>query len=174
MEANNHIGFIEGVMDGFSIGDIEWWMIDAGYVRNPEGGRVTRTEDIRYDGLGGFAGGSYTYRNPPGCTIDINGDVVIAGVTYSKDRINVYAADGSFRVAGTNYSCTPWTTINWAGRPGADGSTVSGSFSHTPDVEGSSGNSEIDKIKWPDKVGGYGFLDLSLIKNRKLGGFDLI
>ena len=174
MEANNHTGFIEGVMDGFSIGDIEWWMIDAGYVRDPEGGRVTRTEDIRYDGLGGWGGGSYTYGNPPGCTIDSNGDVVIGNVTYSKDRISVYAADGSFRVSGTGYTCTPWTTINWAGRPGADGSTVPGSFSQTPDVAGSSGSTDIDKIKWPDKVGGYGFLDLSLIKNRKLGGFDLI
>ena len=179
MESNNHVGFIEGISDGFSIGDIEWWMIDAGYVKNPEGNRVTRSDDIRYNGLGGFGGGSYTFGNPPGCTIDrVTGNIWVAGVEYDKNRVmsesfGTYTGDGSFRIEGTGIICTPWTTINWAGRPGSDGYTVPGGFTETPNVDGEHMAGDIDKIKWPDGIGGYGYLDLSLIKNRKLGGFDL-
>lgn len=30
--SSNHMGFIQGGLDGWSIGDAEWWEVDAGLV----------------------------------------------------------------------------------------------------------------------------------------------
>lgn len=42
----NSIGAIEGVSDGWSTGNIEWWKIDAGLVVDQNGNVITKQEDL--------------------------------------------------------------------------------------------------------------------------------
>lgn len=52
IDSNNSIGAIQGIKDGWSTGGIEWWEIDAGYLRNAETGEVI-TDRVDYENTGG-------------------------------------------------------------------------------------------------------------------------
>ena len=178
MSSNNHIGFIEGAIDGFSIGDIEWWMIDAGLVRDSNNNRVTRIDEVNYTGLGGWGSGSWTITYPPGCIINVDkGTVTIHGKEFAlKDSINPdgtpYTGGPAFTFPGSNYTCQEWSTRNWNARWGSDGYTVPGAFKEELETGIGNVDVDIDKIKYPDKMGLYSYLDLATIVNRKMNGFD--
>ena len=52
IDSNNSIGAIQGIKDGWSTDGIEWWEIDAGYIRNAETGEVI-TDRVDYENTGG-------------------------------------------------------------------------------------------------------------------------
>lgn len=45
IDSNNSIGAIQGIKDGWSTNGVEWWEIDAGYVRNDQGEPITDRRD---------------------------------------------------------------------------------------------------------------------------------
>ena len=58
-DSNNHIGVIEGINDGWSTTNVEWWQIDSGGVTDSDGNTIRQPSDWEN-------GKDWTWTPPPG------------------------------------------------------------------------------------------------------------
>lgn len=159
-ESDNHIGFLEGTVDGWSPVGGEWWMVDAGYIRDEDNKVIWRKDSIDWSS-------SVTVRNPEGCYFDDQGNLSIVNGSTSKyypssairrlpDRTTIRISDGVLL-------CAPTTTYRF-----------DGSASITTNIAEK-------KIKKVDPSSMYGksvsgmsdFVDLGAIADQVMLGFEI-
>ena len=187
--ANNHVGFLEGISDGFTIGDISWWEIDAGYVKDANGNVVWNSETA----IG--AAGAYSYD-------DFSNDCFYS---YKYDSSGNQTSERIIITRGSGYEsvykisemklldttiplyylpngdmCGPWNTgkatlgtgvIEPGGSGGGGGGDGGWDYSGVPS---SRSPTKIDTtVLKPASNDSYSTLDLALIKNKEINGFDI-
>ena len=202
-DSSNHMGFIQGGLDGWSIGDAEWWEVDAGLVVDKDGNSITRTDQISWEESfqKGTAtrcqvssDGSIIYNNIyiNAASIESTGNnwiVTSSGfrydnVTLSYDTFGgvyiekyIFEADdvaGSYSDRyGKTYKLKNGMSCTSSSAASSATGSSSNSFSSVTTGTKESKASEIKPVDWNKAAGLYAGLDLALIKNTEINGFIL-
>lgn len=159
-DSNNHIGFLEGTIDGWSPVGGEWWMVDAGYLRDDDNNVIWRKDSIDWSS-------SVTIKNPEGCYLDNDNNLSIVNGSsneyYPSSAIRRKEDGSIIRVEDGIVLCAPTTTYNY-----------SGSISMTNRIP----EKKIEKVDpssiYGDSVSGMSdFVDLGAIADQVMLGFDI-
>ena len=159
-ESDNHIGFLEGTVDGWSPVGGEWWMVDAGYIRDEDNNVIWRKDSIDWSS-------SVTVRNPEGCYLDSSGNLSIVNGNTSKYYPNSAIRrqqDGSIiRIEDGVVLCAPTTTYKF-----------DGSASITSNIAEKKINKVDPSSMYGKSVSGMSdFVDLGAIADQVMLGFDI-
>lgn len=159
-DSDNHVGFLEGTIDGWSPLGGEWWMVDAGYIRDEDNNVIWRKDSIDWSS-------SVTIKNPEGCYLDSSGNLSIVDWSgseyYPSTAIRRLEDRSIIRIEDGVVLCAPTTTYKFDESISATTNTV---------------EKKIKKIDpssmYGQSVGGMSdFVDLGAIADQVMLGFEI-
>lgn len=179
----NHIGFLEGISDGFKIGDAEWWEVDAGRIKDQNGNVIWDKETA----IG--SNGAYSEREFQNqCFIEkytgkdgVEREYVVTRsgryeTTFELSQRRVLDPKIPIYSLPNGDMCSPWNTgtgkYEWIQPPVGPGNNQGHWHGHT-DITPQPPRKIDDVVTKPQSDGQYLTLDLSDIKNKEINGFSL-